>query len=569
MGPRNFAVLLSASLAIVGAFIFRKYMVGSVTSAQLVIKNAVIYTSDPSLPWAESMAIRSGRILALGNFSSLHAQGFIGRQTRFLDLQGKFVVPGFIDSHVHLISGGLQMAQVDLRAVKSKSEFIRKVEQVVHGMDKDHWVLGGGWNNEYWGGELPQASWFDNITRDNPVWLSRMDGHMGLANSMALAKVGISNSTDDPVGGSIIKSMDGAPTGLLVDAAMQLLLPHIPDPTIQERRNAMIRASKIGLSRGVTAVVDFGRYFPGSSTNRVWQDFYEVYRWADESSRMLLRVCLFFPLETWSLVADTFKNARRTLSQWIHIGGVKAFADGSLGSNSALFYEPYVDDGSNHGLHVANPDWLSDTVIKADKIGIQVAIHAIGDKANDIVLSIFEDLIFKNGVKDRRFRIEHAQHLAAGAVDRFGANDLIASVQPQHLLDDAASAVKKLGERRAVQESYLFNSLLSRNARLAFGSDWPVAELDPIGGIKAATRRIPTDWHTPWIPSERITVDAALNGYTISAAFAAFMENEIGSLSIGKWADFVVLSRNLWNVTDVEDFPFVLATYIGGVHAYP
>lgn len=570
MDNKSILVMVSASMAILVAVIFspafRTYMRGNAMTADLVVKNAVIYTSDPSFPWAEAMAIRNNRILAVGNFSSV--QEFVGQRTQSLDFHGKIVVPGFIDSHVHLISGGLQIAQVDLQGVESKVEFITKVEQAVNGMEKGHWVLGGGWNNDNWGGELPQASWIDNITHDHPVWLSRMDGHMGLANSLALAKTGIYGGSHDVVGGAIIQS-NGAPTGVLVDAAMQLLLPHIPEATVQTRRDAMIRASKLGLSRGVTTVVDFGRYFPGTSTRHVWDDFSEVYKWADETGHMLLRVCLFFPLETWPLVADTLETSGRTLSQWLHIGGVKGFFDGSLGSNSALFYEPYADDEHNHGLHVADPDFLLDTVIESDKSGIQVAIHAIGDKANDMVLSINEALISRNGMKDRRFRIEHAQHLAPGAVDRFGKNGVIASVQPAHLLDDAISATKKLGEKRALQESYLFHSLLSSNTQLAFGSDWPVADLNPLKGIEAATKRMASDWQRPWIESECITMDAALYAYTISAAFSNFMENDIGSLSPGKWADFVVLSRNLWNATILEDFPSVLATYVGGVQAYP
>lgn len=571
MDRKNALVIVSASLVIVVAVIsspaLRTYMQGNVITADLVVKNAVIYTSDPSHPWAEAMAFRNNRILAIGDFSSM--QEFVGQRTQSKDLHGKMVVPGFIDSHVHFISGGLQMAQVDLHDVQSKVEFIMKVEQAVNDMEKGDWVLGGGWNNDRWGGELPQASWIDNITHDHPVWLSRMDGHMGLANSLALAKAGIHSESRDIVGGAIIKSNDGSPTGLLVDAAIELLLPHIPEATVQKRRDAMMRASKLGLSRGVTTVVDFGRYFPGTSTRHVWDDFSEVYKWADETGHMLLRVCLFFPLETWSLVASTLKASGRNLSQWLHIGGVKTFLDGSLGSNSALFYEPYADDEHNHGLRVADPDLLLDTVIESDKSGIQVAIHAIGDMANDMVLSINEALISKNGVKDRRFRIEHAQHLAPGAVDRFGQNGVIASVQPAHLLDDAISVIKKLGEKRAMQESYLFGSLLSSNTRLTFGSDWPVADLNPLGGIKAAIERLPSNWQRPWNESECITVDAALNGYTMSAAFSSFMENEIGSLSPGKWADFVVLSTNLWNATAQEGFPSVLATYIGGVQAYP
>lgn len=571
MDIKNALVIVSASLVIVVAVIsspaFRTYMQRNVTTADLVVKNAVIYTSDPSHLWAEAMAIRNNRILAVGDFSSM--QEFVGQRTQSKDLHGKMVVPGFIDSHVHFISGGLQMGQVDLHDVQSKVEFIMKVEQAVNDMEKGDWVLGGGWNNDNWGGELPQASWIDNITHDHPVWLSRMDGHMGLANSLALTKAGIYSESRDIVGGAIIKSNDGAPTGLLVDDAMELLLPHIPEVTVQKRRDAIMRASKLGLSRGVTTVVDFGRYFPGTSTRHIWDDFSEVYKWADETGHMLLRVCLFFPLETWPRVAGTLKASGRSLSQWLHIGGVKAFLDGSLGSNSALFYEPYADDEHNHGLQVADPDLLLETVIESDKSGIQVAIHAIGDMANDMVLSINEALISKNGVKDRRFRIEHAQHLAPGAVDRFGKNGVIASVQPAHLLDDAKSAIKKLGEKRAMQESYLFGSLLSSITRLTFGSDWPVADLNPLGGIKAAIERLPSNWQRPWIESECITVDAAINGYTMSAAFSCFMESEIGSLSPGKWADFVVLSTNLWNATVQEGFPSVLETYIGGVQAYP
>ncbi|KAG6506020.1 hypothetical protein ZIOFF_031335 [Zingiber officinale] len=273
-------------------------------SADMVVMNATIYTSDPSLPFAQAMAVRDGRILRVGSYSSI--KGLIGHGTSQLNLNGKVVVPGFIDSHVHLLFGGLQMAQVLLRGIKSREEFVRLVQEALRGKDVGEWILGGQWNNDNWGGDLPLSSWIDSITPDNPVWLSRTDGHMGLANSLALKIAGISNRTSDPVGGTIMKNLDGDPSGLLVDSAMKLVLAVIPEVSVKERRDALLRASKYAVSRGVTTVVDMGRFFPGASVHHVWHDFSDVYQWADSSGKMLIRVCLFFPLQTcWKLTAKS------------------------------------------------------------------------------------------------------------------------------------------------------------------------------------------------------------------------------------------------------------------------
>ncbi|KAK1279063.1 hypothetical protein QJS04_geneDACA007388 [Acorus gramineus] len=513
------------------------------------------------------MAVRDDRIVGIGSYASI--QGFVGRGTRVLDVGGKIVVPGFIDSHVHLISGGLQMARVALRSVRSRDEFIRKVKEALKDAQKGDWILGGGWNNDVWGGDLPVACWIDDITPNNPVWLSRMDGHMGLANSLTLKMAGISNDTDDPVGGTIMRNVDGEPTGLLVDSAMKLVLSIIPDSSVQERRNALMRASKHALMRGVTTVIDFGRYFPGTSVDPVWQDLADVYKWADSTGKMLIRACLFFPVETWSRLADLFQESGKALSQWIYLGGVKAFADGSLGSNSALFYEPYLDEPQNYGLKVMDLDLLLNMTLLADKSGLQVAIHAIGDKANDLVLDLFDTVVRLNTMPDRRFRIEHAQHLVSGAAARFGQQKIIASVQPEHLLDDAHSAEKKIGVDRACAGSYLFQSLLNNNAKIAFGSDWPVVDINPLGGIRTAMFRIPPGWTSAWIPSERVVLNDALNAYTISAAYASFLDDDLGSLSFGKLADFVILSTDSWDGFENGVPISVLATYVGGQQAYP
>ncbi|XP_048495663.1 protein LONG AFTER FAR-RED 3 isoform X3 [Beta vulgaris subsp. vulgaris] len=470
--------------------------------ADLLVTNAFIYTSDPSFPVANSMAIKNGRILGLGNYSSL--QGLEGSKTEKLNLEGKIVVPGFIDSHLHLLYGGLQMTQVELQGVSTKQEFIMKIETAVKSKKEGVWILGGGWNNDLWGGELPMANWIDDISPQNPVWLSRMDGHMGLANSLALQKAGITRETKDPPGGTLTRTADGEPAGLLIDAARQLILPSVPEPTLDERREALLRASNYALTKGVTTVVDMGRYLPGSSTELSWQDFTDVYDWANTSGNMIIRVCLFFPLETWSRLSDLVQKTGRMVSQWIYLGGVKAFFDGSLGSNSALFYE-----------------------------------------------------------------IEHAQHLVPGYVTRFGKQGVVASVQPEHLLDDANSAERKLGKQRAESGSYLFQSLLASHSLLAFGSDWPVADIDPLNTIRAAVKRIPPTWETSWISSECLTLNDALDAHTISAARACFLDKDIGSLSPGKLADFVVLSTNSWEKLTAEAFASIEATYIGGVKAYP
>lgn len=576
----NLSIVISASIAIfLSVFFFPlfnstywlKWRASLIPStkfgADLIVKNGVIFTSDPSFPFANSMAIRDGRILRIGNYSSL--QDLSGYGTKELNLEGKVVVPGFIDSHVHLISAGLQMARVQVEGVNRKDEIVRRVKEAVLNAKRGSWILGGGWNNDLWGGELPMASWIDEVTPDNPVWLTRMDGHMGLANSVALKLAGVTNLTKDPNGGKIIQTADGEPTGLLIDAAMELILSWIPEVSVDERREAMLRASSFALTRGVTTVVDVGRYFPGSSVEHSWQDFSDVYQWADSSGKMKIRVCLFFPMETWSRLHGVIHRAGRALSNWIYLGGVKAFADGSLGSNSALFHEPYFDDPHNYGLQVVEFESLFNMTIASDLSGLQVAIHAIGDKATDLILDMYESVALKNGKRDRRFRIEHAQHLAPGTADRFGQQGIVASVQPDHLLDDADVAIRKLGVDRAQKGSYLFRSLLSSNALLALGSDWPVTSTYPLRAIRTAMNRIPPGWDTAWIPSERLSLNDALIAHTISAARACFRENEIGSLLTGKLADFVILSSDSWDEFATGGSTSVNATYVGGIQAYP
>ncbi|KAL8192271.1 hypothetical protein R6Q57_027938 [Mikania cordata] len=555
-------------LAVVSSSQLRWFSLSSSSkiAADLLVTNGTIYTSDSSLLFADSMAVRDGRIFRIGNYSFV--QEVSGYGTKEINLGGKIVVPGFIDSHVHLLSGGLQKARTEVRGVNTKDDFVRKVKEAVKNMKEGTWLLGGGWNNDLWGGELPSASWIDEITPHHPVWLSRMDGHMGLANSLALRTAGVTSNMQDPVGGTISRNEDGEPTGLMIDSAMRIILSSIPEVSVEERRQALNRASRHALMRGVTTVVDFGRYFPGEPVEHSWEDFEDVYKWADLTGRMMIRACLFFPMPTWSRLIDIVQTTGRRLSQWISIGGVKAFVDGSLGSNSALFHEAYADEPWNFGLQVTDVESLHNMTLQSDKFGLQVAIHAIGDKANDLVLDMYKSVISTNGKRDRRFRIEHAQHLTLGSAAKFGEQGIVASVQPDHLLDDADSAIKKIGVERMQKGSYLFQSLIAGNAIVAFGSDWPVVDINPLHSIKTAIVRIPPRWDKAWNSAERMKLTDALNAHTIHAAHACFLDEDIGSLSAGKMADFVILTTCTWDFL-AEETTSVAATYVGGVQAYP
>lgn len=565
----NIKMMLAASLVILLSIIslplyniFFPNWEWSRQVADLLVTNGTIYTSDSSLPFADSMAVRNARILRIGNYSSL--QALVGYHTKYLNLEGRIVVPGFIDSHVHFLSGGLQMARVELREADTKEKFIEIVKAAAKNMEHGTWILGGGWNNEFWGGELPMGTWIDDVTENNPVWLSRMDGHMGLANALALEIARVTKKTEDPIGGTVVRNTGGEPTGLLIDSAMKLVLSCIPEVSKDDRREALDRASNLALKRGVTTVVDFGRYFPGASVELPWEDLTDVYRWADISGKMKIRVCLFFPMRTWSRLTDFVHKTGHKLSQWLYLGGVKDFSDGSLGSRSALFYKAYAEEPHNYGLQVTNFDDLFNSTVSSDKFGLQVAIHAIGDRANGMILDLYNSVVATNGKRDRRFRIEHAQHLAPGAPAKFGEQRVVASVQPDHLLVDAESAIKKLGPDRAQEGSYMFKSLLDSGAVLAFGSDWPVVDINPLSSIKTAMKRIPPGWENGWITSERISLPEGLNAYTISAAEACFLDKDVGSLSVGKMADFVVLTVDSWESFAEHGSADIAATYVGG-----
>lgn len=489
-------------------------------------------TGGPEAPTA--VAIRGGRIVAVG--SDAEIERYRGPRTQTIRLAGRRVVPGFMDNHTHFIAGGLTLGGVDLRDAATPREFARRIAQHAR-RHPDRWVLGGTWDHELWGGELPHRRWIDSLTPRTPVFVRRLDGHMGLANSRALELAGITAATPDPPGGTIVRDPDGQPTGILKDAAQDLVERVIPQPSEEELDEALDRAQRHALERGVTLITDMG----------TWAGL-ETYRRAYRRGRLLLRVYSVVPLSEWRRLAELVQREGRGDSR-LFWGGVKAFVDGSLGSSTAWFYDPYADDSANRGLVVSDTAQLWRDIVSADSAGLQVMVHAIGDRANDWLLDAFRSARALNGPKDRRFRIEHAQHLTEEAIRRIAQDGVIASMQPYHAIDDGRWAEKRIGPER-IKTTYAFRDLLDAGARITFGSDWTVAPIDPLLGIYAAVTRRTIDGANPqgWVPEQKITVEEALVAYTANNAYAGFLERELGTIEPGKLADLVVLSGDLLEV---------------------
>jgi predicted amidohydrolase YtcJ len=512
-------------------------------SADLLITNALVRTMDVHLPQAQAIAIIGNRIVAVGTDAEL--RGAAGAKTRTIDARGRLVLPGFNDAHVHFLSGGFQLSQVDLRVADSPAELTRRVRDFAKKSPADRWITGGDWDHERWpGAPLPTKEMIDAATTNVPVFVSRLDGHMALANSLALKLAGVTRNSKDPSGGLIVRDKSGEPTGLLKDAAMGLVNRAIPSSTFEEKLSAARAATEHAASLGVTSVQDMSA---GADAG--------VYQELLRKGELKTRIYGFSPLPQWE------QSARRGLraafgSDMLRVGGLKGFSDGSLGSTTALFFEPYEDAPNTSGLP-ADEMFPEGAMLKrvqdADAAGLQVVVHAIGDRANDTMLSIFEHVTRLNGARDRRFRIEHAQHLRVQDIPRFARIRVIASMQPYHAADDGRWAEKRIGKERC-QGTYAFRTLLDTGAMLAFGSDWTVAPLDPMQGILAAVTRRTLDGKHPqgWIPDQKITVEQAVRAYTVGSAYAEFGEGTKGTITRGKLADIAILSRDIFAIDPGE-----------------
>ena len=507
--------------------------------ADLVFRGGVVWTGVSGAGSAEGLAVKDGRIAAVGSDADI--EGMIGESTTIIDLHGRAMVPGFIDSHTHFISGGFQLSSVDLRDADSPEEFARRIGDFAAGLPAGAWITGGDWDHEMWGGQLPRREWIDALTPDNPVFVQRLDGHMALANSLAMAAGEVTADTPDPAGGTIIRDADGHLAGVFKDGAMALVSRAIPPSTEDELDGALQAAAAHALSLGVTQVHDMGG----------WEGM-AAYQRAQVAGELPLRVYSVVPIGSWArLRAYVAASGRGDDRLWW--GGLKAFVDGSLGSTTAWFYDPYVDEPHTSGLMTTDTAELRSWVMSADEAGLHVMVHAIGDRANDWILDVYAQAEAQNGARDRRFRIEHAQHLSPEAIGRFEDLGVIASMQPYHAADDGRWAEKRIGPDR-IRTTYAFRSLADAGATLAFGSDWTVAPLDPILGVDAGVTRRTIDGANPegWVPEQRVSLEETLRAYTMGSARAGFMEDRVGTLETGKYADVVVLSRNIFDLDEKD-----------------
>jgi predicted amidohydrolase YtcJ len=505
--------------------------------ADLILVSGKVWTGDPARPEAQAIAVRSGRVAAVG--SDAEIRRLAGPSTKVVDARGRRVLPGLIDAHTHMTMGGFNLLAVDLRQTKDPADFTRRLGEFAKTRPAGLWLTDGAWDHEQWTPpRLPTKEMLDPATGDRPTCLQRQDGHMIVCNSLALKLAKITRDAPDPPGGVIVRDASGEPTGVLKDAAMDSINRVRPARTAAELEQALRAAMREAARVGVTSVQDL----PGDPGDL------EAWRRLREAGQLTVRVNYRPSLSDWPAARDARTRIRQ--DEWLRVGGVKGYADGSLGSSTALFDEPYSDDPANRGVFAAEAiplGRMEERVAQADAAGLQVEIHAIGDRANHEILDLYERVARKNGPRDRRFRIEHAQHLRPADLARFSALGVIASMQPYHAIDDGRWAEARIGTGRC-RTTYAFRSLLDAKARLAFGSDWDVAPLSPILGISAAVGRRTIDGRHPegWFPEQRITVAEAVRAYTSDAAYAAFEEKEKGTLEPGKLADFVVLDRDVF-----------------------
>jgi hypothetical protein len=501
----------------------------------LAIVNARVWTGDAKKPWADAVAVDGAHIAAVG--SSAEIRKLAGAKARLIDAHGAMVVPGFTDAHVHFIDGGYALQSVKLRDAKSKAEFIQRIAAYAKTIPSGQWILNGDWDHENWGGELPTRQWIDSVTPNNPVWINRLDGHMSLANTAALKAARVTKDVKDIAGGTIVRDASGEPTGIFKDNATGVVWRAVPEPTAPMNDAALREAMKYVNEQGVTAVHNMGS----------WGDLATFER-AHKAGILTTRIYAAVPLSSWKRLADTVKT-RGFGDDWVRIGGLKGFVDGSIGSHTAAMLEPFTDSPNDRGLMVNTEDDLYVWTKNADLAGLQVIVHAIGDRAIRTQLDIFERVANENGPRDRRFRIEHAQHIAPADLPRFGQLGVIPSMQPYHAIDDGRWVDKVIGPERA-KGTYAFKSLLDTKAMLAFGSDWFVAPPTPLMGIYAAVTRRTLDEKRPggWVPEQKITVEDALRAYTAGAAYAGYSDDKRGVIKKGMLADLTMIDRDLTRI---------------------
>jgi hypothetical protein len=530
--------------------------------ADLALLGGAVYTLDPAQPEAEAVAVRNGRFLAVGSRSEIERH--IGPATRVLDATGLVIYPGFVDSHAHMEGLGSVLRLLNLVGTESVERIVDMVRGETRATRAGEWIQGRGWDQNDWKEQsFPTREPLDSAAPENPVWLKRIDGHAGWANSRALEEAGIDERTADPPGGRIHRDAStGRPTGVLVDKAMNLISKIIPKTSRGTRKADLIRAVDACLAVGLTEVHDAG----------VDAETIDLYRELIDEGR--------FPFRVYAMVEDSIEVIRQTAfgrgpvlaygDGRLTVRAVKAYADGALGSRGAALIDDYTDNTGNRGLLMIGEPALTLLARRCAAEGWQLCTHAIGDRANRVVLDAYAAALATHPDPDHRFRIEHAQVIDPEDIPRFAAMGVIAAMQPTHATSDMPWAPERLGQKR-LAGAYAWRRLLAGGATIACGSDFPVESHNPVLGIYAAVTRQDLAGNPPggWLPEERMTREEALRGYTIDACRAAFQEAAKGTIAPGKVADLTVLDRDIMTCDAAEIARArVRWTIVGGAVVY-
>jgi hypothetical protein len=551
---------VAASLMLAGS---ARGLAAQQAPADLIVTNARVYTVDDARPLVQAFAVRGGRVAFAGD-----ARGALllrGPQTRILDAGGRTVIPGMVDAHGHVSGLGSALAIVDLTGASSYDEIITRVAAKAKTVTPGDWITGRGWDQNRWADtRFPTHDKLSAAVPNNPVYLTRIDGHAGLANKKAMELAGLSAATKDPGGGHLERGADGAPAGVFVDNAKALVEHVIPRPSKDDLKRQVVNAIAEAQRWGLTGVHDAGE----------GQEVLDIFEELGKAGQMNFRMYAMISggrdesalLERWFARGPQSGLYGGTL--WIR--SIKLYADGALGSRGAALLEPYNDDPKNNGLLLSDPAYLQEVSVKALKAGFQVCTHAIGDRANRIALDAYEAALKAVPTTDHRFRIEHAQIIHHADIPRFARLGVIPSMQASHQTSDMYWAGTRLGEGR-LYGAYAWRSLLDEGVIVPDGSDFPVEQVNPLISFHAAISRQDADNWPPggWHPEQRMTRDEALKAMTIWPAYAAFQEKELGSITPGKYADFVVLDQDIMRVpAEVVLRTRVLSTWVGGKQVY-
>ncbi|HEV2704675.1 MAG TPA: amidohydrolase [Pyrinomonadaceae bacterium] len=518
-------------------------------AVSLILTNGKIFTADANNRLAQAVAVADGRIVAVGTSAEIAARY---TSARTVNLGGRLVTPGFNDAHIHFIGGGFSLLRVDLVGAQSLQEAKRRIAARVRESRPGAWILGRGWDHTLWGGQWPTRQDLDEVAPANPVFLQRIDGHVSWANTLALTKANVTRETVAPAGGEILKDARGEPTGILKETAGSLVANVVPQPSPEETLEAAERALAEARRYGITSIQDNSTY-----------EATKLYRQLHAQGRLTVRVA------EWQNFEDSVAELQRQRTEFatfkddplmLRLTALKGYVDGTLGSRTAAMLAPFADDPTNSGIPRRPPEELTRMIVERAQAGFQIALHAIGDRANRMALEGFAAALRPNGGdataargRTARHRVEHAQVVAPSDFARFRDLGVIASMQPSHAISDKRWAQDRLGEYR-VQGAYAWHMMRSFGVRVPFGTDWPVEPISPYLGLYAAVTRQSTEGDPPggWWPQERLSIADAIRCYTTESAYATFEEGEKGRIAVGMLADMVVHTRDLLSIPPEE-----------------